>query len=148
MKYIGILLLLFIYLFSSSIGQNVELNALVVTFESGSSTFDYYVDTFNKYSKENNLNVKINLEQITEKNPHYTLYNNGYIIENLLKKSTKYDIYFFDNEYTQEYGPYLLNLKDHIEEKHINMYNPEILSVIAYYNEHLVGLVKLTIFIF
>jgi len=121
--------------------DNVELNALVITLESGSATFDYYVASFNEYAKQNNLNITINLQQITENDSHYSLYNTGYMIENMLKKkNSKYDIYFFDNSYTKDYGPYLLNLEEYIEEDHINMYNQEILSLVARDGEHLVAL--------
>jgi len=148
MKYIGIFLLLFTFLFNSSIGDdvlsdNIELNAIVITLESGSATFDYYVAAFNEYAKQNNLNVTMTLQQITEKDAHYSLYNTGYMIENMLKKkNSKYDIYFFDNSYTTNYGPYLLNLEDYIEPEHINMYNQEVLSFVARDRDRLVALVN------
>ncbi|ORX96083.1 hypothetical protein LY90DRAFT_520239 [Neocallimastix californiae] len=42
--------------------QIIELNAAVYTLSSGSGTFNYYVDSFNEYSKNNNLNITIKLE--------------------------------------------------------------------------------------
>jgi len=150
MKILRIIVFLLVYLISSSIEQSVnsendeiELNALVITLASGSETFRYYTECFNKYSKENNLNVKLNLEQITDQNSTYSLYNSGYMIETLLKKKkSKYDMFFFDNTYTDQYAPYLLDMKDLLPKDHIEMYNQEVLSLIALKNGRLVAMVR------
>jgi len=60
-----IIFYLFIYLFNSSKGEEInskndqiiKLNAVVNTLSSGSFTFAYYVDSFNEYAKNNNLNI-------------------------------------------------------------------------------------------
>ncbi|ORY31687.1 hypothetical protein LY90DRAFT_76374 [Neocallimastix californiae] len=67
------------------------------------------------------------------------------MIESLLKKSSKYDLYFYDNAYTQTYGPYLLDLKQYLPKEHIDIYNSELLSQSCEYENKLVGLVNISI---
>jgi len=126
----------------------IELNALVCTLDSGMVTFNYYRDKFNEYAKKNNKNISMNLTIISNTNSTYYLGSLGYMIENLLKKETsKYDLFFFDNTYTSDYGPYLLDLTDLIPKEHIDMYDEQIISQIGRYKNKLVALVSL-LFIF
>jgi len=154
MKYIGVLFLLLIYLISSSFEleikstieneQIVELNALVYSLDSGTATFNYYIDSFNEYSKKNNLNIKVKLNLLSNSNTTFFMNNLGYMVESLLKKKkSKYDIFFYDNTFTSSYGPYLLDMSKYLEKDHIDMYNKQILSQIGYYKDKLVGLVRL-----
>ena len=57
------------------------------------------------------------------------------------KKSDKYDLYYFDNIFSNKFGPYLLDLREYLSESHINLYDNEITSQTCYYNDKLVGLV-------
>jgi len=148
---IFIIICLFIYLVSSSTEQEInskndqiiELNAAVYTLSSGSGTFNYYVDSFNEYSKNNNLNITIKLEMMTELNSDFSLNNENDRTQYLLnKKHSKYDIFFFDNMYTSQNAPYLLKLDQYLPKEHIDMYNKHILSQIGYHEGHLVALVK------
>ncbi|ORX41837.1 periplasmic binding protein-like II [Piromyces finnis] len=63
------------------------------------------------------------------------------MIETLLrKKSTKYDLYFYDDIYSNRFGPYFIDLNDYLSEEHINSFNKNILSQLCYYENKLVGL--------
>jgi len=105
MKYINILFSLLIYFIGYSVElrkkddtstskEPIELNALVISVDSGSSTFNYYVDTFNEYSIANDLNVKIKINMISNLNSTYTYDNMAIYIGDLLKKKDLNMIFF------------------------------------------------------
>jgi len=124
--------------------QNIELTAMAYSIDNGGASFNNYVESFNEYSKENNLNITLKINFISSINSTLSFNNMGLMVENLLrKKTTKYDILFYDNSLTSIYGPYLLNLSKWLPKEHIDMYNKDILSLLAYYNGNLVGLVIL-----
>ncbi|OUM57162.1 hypothetical protein PIROE2DRAFT_17922, partial [Piromyces sp. E2] len=147
----GIFFLLLIFIINSSIessinsneknNQNIKLNLIGYSLDSGSASFTYYVNSFNEYSKENNLNITLNFNLISNTNTTFSLDNLGNMIDDLLiKQTTKYDLFFYDNTLTSNYGPHLLNLNKWIPKEHIEMYNQQILSQIAYYGDNLVGI--------
>ena len=101
---------------------------------------------FNKYSKENNLNITLNLILLTPENS--TIFFNDYesTLESLFKKgSDKYDIIVFDVVYSQKFGPYFLDLKKYLPQNHIDLYNSNLLSFIGTYKNKIVGLVIIVI---
>jgi len=67
----------------------------------------------------------------------------GSVIESFLSKknNAKYDIIFYDNMYTSRYGPYLLDLRELLNETQIEIYDSRILNQSCTYDNHLVGLV-------
>jgi len=67
--------------------------------------------------------------------------NNIYNDSNNEIHSTKFDIYIYDNRYTNIYGPYLLDLKDNLPKGFIEMYDSKIVSELCTYNDKVVGLV-------
>jgi len=152
MKFSSILIALLICFVRCSLGlrkkedasennEPIVLNALVVSVDMTMVTFNYYVDSFNKYSKENNLNIKINIETISELNSTYTYDNMSlYVGELLKKKKSRYDIFFLDNNYTSLHGPYLLDIGKYLPKEHVDMYNKKILSQIGIYKGKLVAL--------
>ena len=102
-----------------------------------------YVDDFNQYTKENNINIQAELTLMTINTVSNSLGNSYLMIEQLLKKkNNKYDIYFYDVSYGKQYSPYLIDLKKVLPEEHINMYNKYILAEICINDDKLIGLVK------
>jgi len=100
------------------------------------------IDDFNEYSLKNKLNITVNLKYDLQGSP---LEHFKSMVESLLiKKSPKYDIYFYDNSFTQKYGPYLLDLNGKISEEHIKLYHPDIISGSCMYKNKLVGIVRKT----
>jgi len=79
--------------------------------------------------------------KVVKKSDSFEAY--GSQVEQILKKkNNKYDMFYYDNGYTQKYGPYLLDLKKYLPKEHIDIYDPKILEMACKYDEALVGLVK------
>ncbi|KAL6617500.1 hypothetical protein U3516DRAFT_780391 [Neocallimastix sp. 'constans'] len=99
------------------------------------------VNKFNKYSKENDLGINIELNVFTEKNFTGSIFNFGDVIESILKKSkTKYDLYLYDNAYGSKYGNYFLDLKEYLSEDLIKLYDKKIISDTCIYKNKLIAL--------
>jgi len=160
MNYSRIFFLLLIYFICSSIAQENEnenddtengqivLSAMGYSIDNAGDAFNLYVERFNEYSKANNLNISLNVNFISNTNSSLSFNNMALMVENLIKrKDNKYDIVFYDNGLSSIYGPYLLNLDKYLPKEHIDMYNKDILQLTSYYNDNLVGLVRLKIFL-
>jgi len=103
------------------------------------------MDKFNNYAKENGLNIKFEITSIT---PSMSMTDGkkelNTIIKSLLKKkSSKYDIYFYDNVYSSNYSNYFLDLYEYLPKSHLDMYNDDIITNLCVYNNHLIGLVTI-----
>jgi len=67
------------------------------------------------------------------------------------KNSNKYDLYTYSIQYTNIYAPYLLNLKKHLPNEYIEMFNSKVIKETCTYKNELskedevVGLVILFI---
>ena len=59
----------------------------------------------------------------------------------LSKKSTKYDIFFYDNIYAKRFSEHLVDLKEHLPKNHMDMYNHSVIQDICSYEGKWVGLV-------
>jgi len=62
------------------------------------------------------------------------------------KQSSKYDIIFYDNIYSIQFGPHLVPLNDKLSSEHIKMYLEGIASQTCVYNKKLIGLVNIIYF--
>ena len=61
----------------------------------------------------------------------------------LNKESIKYDIYFFENEYSHNYYTHLMELKNYISEDYFSLYsNNEVASKTCIYNGKWFSFVK------
>jgi len=121
----------------------VILNIIAYTIEGNGPMLSAYVDDFNQYTKENDIDIQAELNLMTINTVSNSLGNSYLMIEQLLKKkNNKYDIYFYDVSYGNQYSPYLIDLKEVLPEEHINMYNKYILTEICTNNDKLIGLVK------
>ncbi|ORX58371.1 periplasmic binding protein-like II [Piromyces finnis] len=104
-------------------------------------TFKLYVDEFNNYSKEKNLDIDLKLNLLTMNNFSVSMVNSNMMFESLLKKKkSSYDIYFFDASWTRQYCPYFVNLSKYLEKDHINKFNENIISQLCFCDDHLIGL--------
>ena len=77
-------------------------------------------------------------------NPAELYANFQSVVEASLKKSNdktyhnnKYDLYTFNNQYTNIYAPYLLNLKKHLPKEYIEMFNSKIVNETCTYENEL-----------
>ncbi|OUM60635.1 hypothetical protein PIROE2DRAFT_13540, partial [Piromyces sp. E2] len=121
-------------------GENIVLNAVAYSDNEHNEIYSSIINDFNEYSEENNLNITININVHT--NADYTNFESfaNSVESLLLKKTNKYDIYYYDNAYTVKYGPHLLDLKKHLPKEHIEMYNADVLEKTCVYENKLVGL--------
>ncbi|ORY81696.1 hypothetical protein LY90DRAFT_500086 [Neocallimastix californiae] len=119
---------------------SVEVNAIAYSLNGGGTLYSPMISEFNTFSKNNNLNITINLNLISGLNSTSTV--NGYeeTLESLLnRKSDKYDLIFYDNIYTPRIEPYFLDLNKLIPKEHINIYIPGVITQIGFHNDRLVG---------
>jgi len=99
------------------------------------------MDEFNEYSKKNNLNIKLSLNLVT--NSLIASEDIHDILENTFKeKTTQYDIYFYDITLSNNYSPYLLDLKPLLPKENIDLYDKNLISQIGYSEKKLIGLVS------
>jgi len=137
MEYLKLLFLLLLHFIQGSIA--LQINAIAYSTDEKSYIFNSYVNEFNEYSKKNNLNIKLNLNLVTNSLISSEEINN--ILESLLKeKSTQYDIYFYDITLSKNYSPYLLDLKPLLPKENIDLYDESLISQISYYDKKLTGL--------
>ncbi|ORX81334.1 periplasmic binding protein-like II, partial [Anaeromyces robustus] len=121
--------------------KSVVLNALAFTENEDVQIYTYVVNDFNNYSKNANLNITINLNLLSPANSTADTVDFFSLMDSYLqKKSTRYDIYFYDLIYTTEFEHYFLNLKEWIPQDHIDMFPYAEKSESFFYNNKLVGL--------
>eukprot|EP00833_Pecoramyces_ruminatium_P010810 jgi/Orpsp1_1/1184842/evm.model.c7180000091215.1 len=129
------------YILFIEYSEGVELNAFAYSLDDTGNVYESYVNGFNKYAKENNIDIRIKLNLMTRKNFTLSIENSILMIESLLKKrNNKYDIYFYDNADIRKYYPYLLDLSQYLPEEHIDIYDKNIISQTCLYQDKLIGL--------
>jgi len=139
-SYIFIFLLLLSFFKNEVYGEESEktvINAIGYSDEE-EPVYLKIADDFNKYAEENNIDIYINMK-VVQKSDSFEAFGSQ-VEQTLKKKNNKYDIYYYDNGYTQKYGPYLLNLKKYLSKDHIGIYDPKILEMACEYDDALVGL--------
>ncbi|ORX84991.1 periplasmic binding protein-like II [Anaeromyces robustus] len=111
----------------------ININAITFTYTSKVNVFTPLIDGFNKYAKENDLDINLKLVMLTPENSTSSLVDYSVFMDTLLKKrSTKYDLYFFNSAYIDSYSAHLLNLNDYLPKEFINMYDPGIIKLCTY----------------
>jgi len=94
----------------------IDLNILLSTIEPSTSPFQEYVDSFNHYSKQNNLDINLELKSMTTENFSLSIENSNMMFDSLVKKKrSPYDIYIYDAAWTRNYCPYFIDLKEHLD---------------------------------
>jgi len=85
----------------------------------------------------------VDLIVLTPGNSTSNIENYGTTIESLLvKKSEKYDIYFFYASYPKKYGEHFIDLREYLPKESIEIFDKSILlNQCSSYNNKLVGLV-------
>jgi len=122
--------------------RSIDLNVIVSSIENSGAAFTAYIDEFNKYSKENDLDINLKLNLLTINNFSVSMENTNMMFESLLKKKTSsYDIYFYDASWTHQYCPYFVDLSKFLSEEHINMYDESVISQLSRCGDSLIGLV-------
>jgi len=102
------------------------------------------VNEFNRYSKENDLDIELEMNLFSDQNVTFNVDEYGSLIDALLfKKSDKYDVYCFDPVYTIKYAPFLLDLKNELPKEHMDLYISGDGEKVGVYNDKWVGLVRL-----
>jgi len=100
-------------------------------------TYNSLIDVFNNYAKNNNLDINLSLFIYNSMTDHCS------IIENLLaRKSTKYDLYFYNYVDSAISAKNFVDLRQHLTDDNINVFNSDILSKSCVYDDKLIGLVK------
>jgi len=119
-------------------GNATVINLLTYVFSTTDSSLEKYTieNEFKEYARINNLNITLNIENMIFKNPKDSYENFKSLVEtslrksndNISKNSNKYDLYTYSNQYTNIYAPYLLNLKKHLPNGYIEMFNSKIVK--------------------
>ncbi|OUM56508.1 hypothetical protein PIROE2DRAFT_18865 [Piromyces sp. E2] len=119
----------------------ITINALAISENGIRYSYESLKNEFKKYATENDLDIDLMIELHT--NSNFTVLTSDFeqlIISLFKKKSTKYDIIFYDHIYTTKFGSYLENLKNYLPKNHIEMYESRILKITSFYGDQLVGL--------
>jgi len=121
----------------------VDLSIIASSFENTGYCFNLCVDEFNKYAKENSLDIHLELNLLTISNFSVSIESTNAMYETLLKrKDGLYDVYLFDGSWVNHFCPYFIDLNEHLDKDHINMYNENIISQLGRCNNNkLIGLV-------
>ncbi|ORX85084.1 periplasmic binding protein-like II [Anaeromyces robustus] len=137
---INYIILIILLIISIDIAKSVNINAIIFSECGAYYVFSDMVNDFNKYSKDNDLNININLNSITRANFTHAVEDYESLLDYLFKKkSNKYDLILFDSIYKLRFGPHLLNLKDRLPEEHVKMYMEGIANQTCIYNNKLIG---------
>jgi len=124
--------------------ENVtEIKAIAYTYYEEKQIYSPLIEEFNNYAKSNNLNITINLNLFSQENSTRAD-DYGSVIESVLQKRKNsnniYDIIFYDNIYTARYEPYLLDLRELLDESLIEIYDSRVLDQTCTSKNRLVGL--------
>jgi len=136
------ILLIFFYIdLTQAIQISLAANSLYIN---NGDIYNTLVNEFNKYSKENKLDIELDMILFSDQNITYELQEYGSTIDSLLlRKSKKHDIYCFDPLYTIKYSPNLLDLGNELPKEHIDLYSSSDAKKVGVYNNKWVGLVRL-----
>ncbi|ORX46906.1 hypothetical protein BCR36DRAFT_585012 [Piromyces finnis] len=134
-------LILSIHLIIISLAYAIKINSVVWSYDDG-SLFRAFTNDFNDYSKKNNLDIELEFNLFTFQNV-----TNNFVTEYdstidylLSRKSNKYDIYFYDVQYSRKYYDHFINLADYLKKEHIEKYENDLAPQICKYNGKWVGL--------
>jgi len=144
MNYINLIVFIVLCHLKLYFGNATLINILTYSFDEYSTSQNYILEKeFNDYAEVNNLNVTVKFEVMIFENPSEAYENFKLVAETSLKKTNnhkKYDMYFYDNKYTNIYGPYLLDLKNLVPKEHVDIFNPDIIRDSCVYKDKLIGL--------
>ena len=125
----------------------IQLTALGYSYSEDSQFYTSLIDKFNKYSKDNDLDIEVQFVYLSSVNVtgYYKDYDS--FLEALFKKKDdRYDIYFYEPTNNFNYDKYMLNLNELISEEKLNMFDPSIIQNTCTENGKLIGLVIILIY--
>ncbi|ORX60797.1 periplasmic binding protein-like II [Piromyces finnis] len=142
MRFINLyFLILYSLLIYEKCKATVELRAIALTYSEKEKNFLPITNQFNEYAKENNIDIRIDVQLYSPTNSSLNVNDYGTEIEVLMKKkSEKYDLIFYDTMYSPRYAPYFLDLSKHMPKEHIDMYKNTIANKTCTYQGKWVGL--------
>ncbi|ORX83237.1 hypothetical protein BCR32DRAFT_267123 [Anaeromyces robustus] len=121
--------------------KSVNVNAILYSQNGSFTTLINIINDFNIYSKNNNLDINIITNVITQSNFTHSLTDYETLLDYLfLKKSEKYDIIFYDNIYRMRFAPHLIDLKNILPVDHVDMYMEGVANQTSICNDKLIGL--------
>jgi len=136
--------LLFLFLLILTISNHVNgiVNLKILTHLDGDKDiYEIYVDEFNKYSKKNGLNIRLNLNAYTKNNSTATVESYEAVLESQMNThSTEYDLYYYDNIFTKKFGPHLLPLNEYIPPSIFDLYKNGVAKQNSIYDNKWVAL--------
>ncbi|ORX80266.1 hypothetical protein BCR32DRAFT_268953 [Anaeromyces robustus] len=141
MKLISILLFIICQFGIIYLTKAIKLLSSAWSYSNYDFLFSPLIKKFNEYAKENSIDTEIDIELHSPSNSSLYVDDYGSFIEHLLKKkSTKYDIIFYDVIYTPRYSSYFIDLKDYLPKEHIDNYASGIAYDTCVHNGKWVGL--------
>jgi len=99
-------------------------------------------NAFNEYSREKGLGIEVKLKVLTPETAESDRESYSSTIDTLLlKKSNKYDLYFYFSTYTKVYGNHFINLEDYLPKEYSDVFDEIILNKGCSSNGKLLALV-------
>ncbi|ORX49029.1 periplasmic binding protein-like II [Piromyces finnis] len=132
--------LLFFILYNNECSA-VVLKSLAISYNDDNSEYlNFLVRNFNNYSKENDLDIELEITLYTPSNSSNVVSDYKDTLEHLLnRKSTKYDIYIYNILHTSTYSSYFVDLNKYIPE-YVDMYSQNIFLSLCTENGKWIGL--------
>jgi len=134
--------ILLVLYFIASI-KAIDLNIVIQAFFEYSDLYSPLINDFNtRYAKEKNLDIHLNLQLFSAQNSSLNEDFYSSTLSSILnKKSSKYDIFLYDQLNTRTYSPYFIDLKQYLPKEHMNMYTSSNEAVMSgYYDGKWIGL--------
>ncbi|ORX57945.1 periplasmic binding protein-like II [Piromyces finnis] len=129
-KHIKIILnILYIFLFTNIVKADniITVSAITFSYQGEDNIYSILARDFNRYAKNNNINIRLDLNLITSANSTLVANDYGLAVDTLLsKKSDKYDIYFYNNIYTEKLAKHFIDLKKSLPKEHMDMYDSQL----------------------
>ncbi len=121
----------------------IELKAMAQKNNISNEIFSQLVSEFNEYSEKNNLDITLSL--IFNGNENSIVNYNDLLKDILLKRSPKFDLFFYDPKYSAKFAEHLKDLYEYLPRDVVNNFDSDILSNTCVYNNQLIGLVNYSI---
>ncbi|OUM63780.1 hypothetical protein PIROE2DRAFT_9645 [Piromyces sp. E2] len=117
----------------------IEVNAVVFEYYD-SQLYNDFARDFNKYAEEHNLDITFKVTCFSNNNSTVHSTGDSITIHSLLEKKTKkYDIFFYTVTHVPDFDNHLMDLKGHIPQDIIDLYNSRVFNKTAYIKGRLVG---------
>eukprot|EP00833_Pecoramyces_ruminatium_P017622 jgi/Orpsp1_1/1191654/evm.model.d7180000087585.1 len=129
------------YILFSVYSNAITINLIALSYYERSNLYPTVINEFNKYSKLNNLDIKLQFVLFSEKNTSIGRDQYDSTIDLYLKKKTKkFDLYIFDPIYTKRYSSHFIDLNKWLPKEHLDLYSSGEAKKICVYNNKWVGL--------